>query len=137
MLAGAACVTTLALCTGCGSDSADRGRRTPGAATPARPLTLQQLGTALGCTPQQRGRAADYQQAICAAPSGQYLINTFATDKGQRAWLEYSMMYGGSYLVGPRWIIVSSPERLAPLHARLGGRIQTAQRPTAPQPRAS
>lgn len=141
----------LSLCTGCGADSGaatDRpSRRAPGpvsAATPgvkttapARRLTMQQLGAALSCAPQQRGRSTDYQQAICAAPSGKYVINTFTTDRGQREWLDYSMRYGGTYLVGQRWIIVSSPELLTPLRARLGGQIQTPQSPAPPQPTIS
>ena len=49
----------------------------------------------------------------------------FATGKGQRDWLEYAQMYGGSYLVGERWIIAARPkEALTAARARLGGSIQ-------------
>ncbi|WP_141585487.1 hypothetical protein [Actinomadura sp. WMMA1423] len=81
----------------------------------------------MGCTPQVRGKAVDYRQAICTTASGKYVLNTFASDKAQQDWLEYSSMYGGTYLVGTRWVVVSSPQLLEAARQRLGGRVQDAE----------
>lgn len=118
----------LALVTGCGADSKRSGSAaSPAVARSAAPATVEQLAAHLRCTPQLRGQPIGYRQAVCKAPTGDYMINTFDTDQGQRDWLEYSAMYGGSYLVGTRWIIVSEPHLLDPLRGRLGGRIEHGQ----------
>ncbi|MGI5200260.1 hypothetical protein ACQEU6_01355 [Spirillospora sp. CA-108201] len=81
----------------------------------------------MGCTPEVRGKAVDYRQAICVTLSGKYVLNTFATDKAQQDWLEYSSMYGGTYLVGTRWVVVSSPQLLLAARQKLGGQVQDAE----------
>ncbi|GAA3073911.1 hypothetical protein GCM10020254_17150 [Streptomyces goshikiensis] len=55
-----------------------------------------------------------------------YRMLTFAADKGQRAWLDESQNYGGTYLVGDRWVVVAaSPDALAPLRKRIGGTVES------------
>ncbi|MFI0450163.1 hypothetical protein [Actinomadura sp. 6N118] len=89
-------------------------------------MSIEQLAAIMGCTPSLRGRPADYRQAVCVTPTGKYMLNTFDSDKGQQDWLRHSQMYGGSYLIGTRWIVVSTPQLLQPLRSRLGGRLQNA-----------
>nr|BFE31049.1 hypothetical protein GCM10010200_033000 [Actinomadura rugatobispora] len=88
---------------------------------------MRGLAARMGCTPQTRGRPSDYRQAICTTASGRYVINTFDDEKGQREWLRHSAMYGGTYLVGPRWVLVSTPRSLESARGRLGGRVQSAR----------
>lgn len=127
MWARTACGTLLlALCAGCAGEEASADGDS--ASTPAAegPMTIEKMGAALDCEPQQRGKAADYRQAVCEAPSGKYLLNTFESDRARNDWLEYSKMYGGTYLVGSRWIVVSKPELLTSLRKKLGGRLVDA-----------
>ncbi|KAB2352460.1 hypothetical protein [Actinomadura rudentiformis] len=93
---------------------------------PAPFMSIEQLAATMGCTPSLRGRPADYRQAVCVTATGKYMLNTFDTDKGQQDWLRHSQMYGGAYLVGTRWIVVSTPQLLQPLRNRLGGRLHIA-----------
>ncbi|MGP4025920.1 hypothetical protein [Actinomadura sp. 3N407] len=115
----------LALCAGCGGERASGGDSAATSAAP-RSMSIEQLGAELDCEPQRRGKAADYRQAICAAPSGKYLLNTFESGRAQNDWLEHSKMYGGTYLVGHRWIVVSKPELLSSLRGQVGGRLVNA-----------
>lgn len=48
---------------------------------------------------------------------------SFKTDQGQNAWLEEAKPWGGTYLVGTRWVIVSTPPTLETLRKTLGGNI--------------
>ncbi|MFI0448861.1 hypothetical protein [Actinomadura sp. 6N118] len=134
-------VTVLAVCmalplaTSCGGKAPEAtgsapskasGQAAAAGAGPAAAASIEQLAARMGCVPQPRGgKAADYRQAICATTAGKYVINTFDTAKGQQEWLEYSKMYGGTYLVGTRWIVVSSPQLPTPLRTKLGGQLQS------------
>ncbi|GAA2431704.1 hypothetical protein GCM10010191_51940 [Actinomadura vinacea] len=91
---------------------------------PSAEAGIRGLATRMGCTPQMRGKPSDYRQAVCATPSGKYVINTFDSDKGQWDYLRYSAMYGGTYLIGTRWVLVATPQLLESARGRLGGRIQ-------------
>ncbi|MFG2004538.1 hypothetical protein ACGFNU_35845 [Spirillospora sp. NPDC048911] len=122
---GLGAITVASLMTGCsGDEPRPASARSSTSAGPV--MSIEQLGAAMGCTPQLRGRPADYRQAVCVTPTGKYMLNTFDTAKGQQDWLRHSQMYGGAYLVGTRWIVVSTPELLQPLRSRLGGHVQTA-----------
>ena len=95
------------------------------ASVTANPASVEQLASALDCTPSITVDAADFRQGVCSTVSSKYSMLGFATGKGQRDWLEYAQMYGGSYLVGERWIIAARPkEALTAARARLGGSIQ-------------
>lgn len=92
---------------------------------PTKPYTVEELAAAVGCAPQFQGRAADFRQANCEADGEDYVLLDFVTDKGQQDWFEYAVLYGGSYLVGERWILSSSSEdRMVKLQDELGGRIE-------------
>jgi hypothetical protein len=121
-----AAIAAMALVTGCGSGSDE---------ITAKPATIAQLASKInGCAPKAApGRLKGYQQASCQAPSGLYVLNTFTTDRGQAAWLDHAKIYGGTYLVGPKWIVVGKRQPLEQLRAKIGGDIHTRNTKTNPQ----
>lgn len=99
--------------------------RTSVSALPSEPLTVEELGTALGCTPKPDVKAADYHQATCATDDGALLLLDFATARGQREWLDQALAYGNTYLVGDRWVLgAPDPAALLPLREKFGGGIE-------------
>lgn len=51
---------------------------------------------------------------------------TFAADEGMRSWLTEARMYGGTYLVGSRWVVTTpSADALTALRGRIGGALET------------
>ncbi|KFK89100.1 hypothetical protein IX27_12760 [Streptomyces sp. JS01] len=115
------------LLAGCSTEPADdndgRERPTP---KPAATGTLEELAKKAGCDPNVQTDAAELRQANCKADDGRYVLTTFATDRGQREWINEAKDYGGSYLVGRRWVAVGEPEVVAALRGRLGGTVETA-----------
>ncbi|CAM5539861.1 hypothetical protein [Streptomyces griseus] len=115
------------LLAGCSTEPADDGsgqqRPTP---KPAATGTLEQLAEKAGCDPNVQTDAAELRQANCRTDEGRYVLTTFATDRGQREWINEAKDYGGSYLVGRRWVAVGDPEAVAALRGRLGGTVETA-----------
>ncbi|MFG2296081.1 hypothetical protein [Streptomyces sp. NPDC048603] len=116
----------LLVCGGC----ADGGAAAPQGPAPApsvRPASLQDIATALGCTPETTVDAEDVREGACGTGPDAYRMATFATGEGRDAWLTEARGYGGTYLVGPRWVVTAAtPEALTPLRTRLGGTIESA-----------
>ncbi|MFD3655336.1 hypothetical protein [Streptomyces sp. NPDC058620] len=117
------CVGALLL-VGCGGGAADGDgeREVPPTATG----TLEQLAAKAHCEPNLQTDAEELRQANCRSGDGRYVLATFATDRGQREWIDEANDYGGSYLVGRRWVAVGDPEVVAALRGRLGGTVETA-----------
>ncbi|MFF4318868.1 hypothetical protein [Streptomyces sp. NPDC001568] len=133
------------LCGGCAGqhEKADQGAGTtrqdlPGDLGPvstARTATLQEIAAVLGCTAEVTVDAEELKEAACGAGPDSYRMTTFAADQGQRAWLAESAMYGGTYLVGNRWVVTAATaEALAPLRERLGGTVTNGASHAAPGP---
>ncbi|WP_137232778.1 hypothetical protein [Streptomyces sp. BPSDS2] len=120
-------LTGVLLLAGCSTepsdDSAGQRRPTP---EPAATGTLEQLAEKAGCDPNVQTDAAELRQANCRTDEGRYVLTTFATDRGQREWINEAKDYGGSYLVGRRWVAVGDPDVVAALRGRLGGTVETA-----------
>ncbi|MFF8963684.1 hypothetical protein ACF1BK_13165 [Streptomyces globisporus] len=120
-------LTGFLLLAGCSTEPADdnggRERPTP---KPAATGTLEQLAKKADCDPNVQTDAAELRQANCKTDAGRYVLTTFATDRGQREWINEAKDYGGSYLVGRRWVAVGEPEVVAALRGRLGGTVETA-----------
>jgi hypothetical protein len=124
----AAALCALAVLAGCGVPA----QTAPVATTkswpdpkPTKAYTVEQLAESVGCAPQFQGKAADFRQAGCKVGKTDYLILDFATDKGQQDWYDNAIIYGGSYLVGERWILASSSEdAMVRVQDELGGRIE-------------
>ncbi|MEV7420139.1 hypothetical protein [Streptomyces sp. NPDC089919] len=100
-----------------------------GAAAPERPVRLADLGAAVGCTPAVSVDADELRQGGCRTAQGRYSMATFTTGRGLRAWLAEAQAYGGTYLVGERWVVTAAPESaLAPLRERVGGHLESGTR---------
>lgn len=123
MRAGLALLTACAALAGCGG-GADRDDRP--AKPPTASGTLEQLASKADCDPRMQTDAEELRQANCTTEDGRYVLATFATDRGQREWINEANDYGGSYLVGRKWVAVGDPEVVAALRGRLGGTVETA-----------
>ncbi|MCJ1676056.1 hypothetical protein MTF65_01485 [Streptomyces sp. APSN-46.1] len=114
-------------CAGQHTPAAPRaGTDAPAPSSSVRPATLQDIAAVLGCTAEIMVDAEELREGACGAGEDSYRMLTFAADQGQRAWLDESRTYGGTYLVGNRWVVVAaSADALAPLRERLGGTVES------------
>ncbi|MEU3506780.1 hypothetical protein ABZ733_02500 [Streptomyces longwoodensis] len=125
-VAGAAAVLTLA---GCASGTEQRAT-VPVTATGS----LEHLAAEVKCTPNIQIDADEIRQAVCkdakgaqaakGAPAGKFILATFATDRGQREWINGAKDYGGHYLVGRKWVAVGETGTVTALRRTLGGDIE-------------
>ncbi|MFF7209060.1 hypothetical protein ACFZAU_00820 [Streptomyces sp. NPDC008238] len=130
----AVAVVALAV-TGCGGQDTD---------ATGGPVALERIGEAAGCTPQLQTDVEELRQGACTTARGAYVMLTFASAAGQKSWLEEAEPYGGSYLIGERWVVEADPEALEPVREKLGGRVEegahhghSAASPSVPDPSAS
>lgn len=92
---------------------------------PSKFHTWQQLAAVVGCRAELQGRAADFRQAVCVKDGETFVFLDFDTQKGQRDWLDFAVLYGGVYLVGDRWVLSGkSREYMESLRPELGGNIE-------------
>ncbi|MFJ8307826.1 MULTISPECIES: hypothetical protein [unclassified Streptomyces] len=110
-------VVAVALASGCGTSSP----HTPATASG----TLEQLAAKAACKPVVSTDSAELRQANCTTKDGRYVLATFATDRGQREWINEAEDYGGVYLVGRKWVAVGEQPVVTALHGRLGGSVET------------
>ena len=115
-LAMAGVVGVLAL-SGCGSGGEEA---MPETATGS----LEQLASAVNCAPEFQTDEAEIRQAICENVDGRFILATFATDQGQRVWLDLAKDYGGHYLVGAKWVAVGETNVVTALRGQLGGTME-------------
>ncbi|MEU0968167.1 hypothetical protein ABZ357_23020 [Streptomyces sp. NPDC005917] len=116
MLAVAGAVAVLALA-GCGSGDSSAEAKIPVTATGS----LESLAAKVKCTPDMQIDSDEVRQAICENPSGKFVFVTFATDRGQREWINDAKDYGGFYLVGRKWVAVGDDKVVKALRTTLGG----------------
>lgn len=112
MAAGLALLTAAGALTACGggADGDDRP-----AVPPTASGTLEQIASKARCEPDLQTDAEEIRQANCTTDDGRYVLATFATDRGQREWINEANDYGGSYLVGRKWVAVGDAEVVAAL----------------------
>lgn len=115
-LSGATLVLALA---GCGSDG-DGEAAVPETATGS----LEHLAAEVKCKPNMQTDADTIRQAICKDGAEKYVLATFATDRGQREWLNGAKDYGGYYLVGRKWVAVGEEKTVTALRTTLGGTME-------------
>jgi hypothetical protein len=125
---GAALVFALA---GCGSGDAKDA--VPETATGS----LEHLAAEVKCTPDMQTDADEIRQAICKNSDGKFILATFATDRGQREWINGAKDYGGHYLVGRKWVAVGETSTVNALRTTLGGDIEEGTDHSAHEPSAS
>ncbi|WP_345963581.1 hypothetical protein ABDE16_26055 [Streptomyces sp. BRB040] len=118
LLAPAALAAVLAL-TGCGAGG-DGGAAVPETATGS----LEHLAAEAECAPNMQTDADTIRQALCREGDEKYVLATFATDRGQREWINTAKDYGGYYLVGRKWVAVGHEDVVADLRGRLGGTLE-------------
>ncbi|MGW3245437.1 hypothetical protein [Streptomyces sp. NPDC001070] len=111
----AAVAAVALLGTGCGGQDTDAA---------GGPVALERIGEAVGCTPQVQTDVRELRQGACTTARGAYVMLTFASEAGQKSWLEEAQPYGGSYLIGNRWVVEAEPEALEPVREKLGGRVE-------------
>ena len=120
-LTGAAAVLALA---GCGSGGDAKAAAVPSAATGS----LEHLAAEVKCTPDIQIDADELRQAVCKKAKdadGKFILATFATDRGQREWINGAKDYGGHFLVGRKWVAVGDTTRtVTVLRKTLGGDIE-------------
>ena len=116
MLAVAGAAAVLAL-TGCGKGNSDAAAKVPTAATGS----LESLAAKVKCKPDMQIDSDEVRQAICKTSDGKYVFATFATDRGQREWINDAKDYGGFYLVGRKWVAVGEDKVVKALQHTLGG----------------
>ncbi|MFE3247262.1 hypothetical protein [Streptomyces sp. NPDC059209] len=114
-------VLALALVSGCGAND-DEAPKTPKTATGS----LEQLAEQAECDPNVQTDAEELRQANCRTDDGRYILTTFATDRGLREWINEANDYGGSYLVGRKWVASGDAKVVETLRGRLGGTVETA-----------
>jgi hypothetical protein len=120
-------VLALTLATACGSGDDGDGRGGDNGPKPPKTATgtLEQLAEKAECKPNIQTDAAELRQANCTTGDGKYVLATFATDRGQREWINEANDYGGSYLVGRKWVAVGEAKVVTALRGRLGGTVET------------
>ncbi|MHB9862348.1 hypothetical protein [Streptomyces sp. YIM S03343] len=121
MLAVTAMTAVLALA-GCGSggDGGGKTESVPETATGS----LESLAAEVKCKPDIQTDADEIRQAICKVSAGKFVLATFATDRGQREWINDAKDYGGYYLVGRKWVAVGSNGTVKTLRGTLGGDVE-------------
>ncbi|MFF7199687.1 hypothetical protein [Streptomyces sp. NPDC008141] len=96
----------------------------PAATAPApAPANVEKIGALTGCTPEVRIQAKELREGVCTTAQGSWTVTTFPEEKFKTIWLDSARMYGGTYLVGPRWAVGGKPELLDTLRTKLGGEV--------------
>ncbi|KUM78524.1 hypothetical protein [Streptomyces curacoi] len=127
--AGSAVLLLLATACGGGEDEKAAAKSSPTnvSATVAgvvAPAKVEVIAGLTGCEVKIRTEADELREGVCHSKRGDYLITTFPQEKYKRTWLDAAAVYGGKYLVGPRWVVSAKPELLEELRPELGGTIQ-------------
>ncbi|MEU1598735.1 hypothetical protein ABZ468_39480 [Streptomyces sp. NPDC005708] len=120
-LAAGAAVALLVLtgCAGTGG-SGEAQDQVPATATGS----LEDLAADVNCKPNVQTDADEIRQAICTNSDGKFVLATFATDRGQREWINDAKDYGGYYLVGRKWVAVGDDGVVKALRGTLGGEVE-------------
>ncbi|MGI5140556.1 MULTISPECIES: hypothetical protein [unclassified Streptomyces] len=120
-LAAGAAVALLVLtgCAGTGG-SGEAQDQVPATATGS----LEDLAADVNCKPNVQTDADEIRQAICINSDGKFVLATFATDRGQREWINDAKDYGGYYLVGRKWVAVGDDGVVKALRGTLGGEVE-------------
>ncbi|TDC82740.1 hypothetical protein [Actinomadura sp. 7K507] len=113
----AAAALALPLAAGCGGSGESSGGKTP------EPASLKELAEQTDCSVTGKRKVKDMEQGNCKNDLGKYVLLSFTTDKNMNAWLTEAKPWGGVYLVGSRWVVVSQEKTLQTIRKDLGGKI--------------
>lgn len=117
------------LAIGCSADPAAEEGASPRKATAtavpsAAPASIEKIASMTGCAAEMRTDAEELREAVCVTSEGNWIVTTFPTEKLKRTWLDTASMYGGTYLVGPKWAIGAEPVLLKKLRKKVGGEVE-------------
>ncbi|MGW4567087.1 hypothetical protein ACWEN3_33410 [Streptomyces sp. NPDC004561] len=112
------CATAVLTLAGCGSGGDTK------AVPPTATGSLESLAAQVKCKPNMQTDADEIRQAICDNHDGKFILATFATDRGQREWINDAKDYGGYYLVGRKWVAVGGDGVVKALRGTLGGDVE-------------
>ncbi len=88
--------------------------------------SLEEIAEKADCDPNVQTDASELRQANCRNTEGRFILTTFATDRGQREWINEANDYGGTYLVGRKWVASGEEKVVVSLRGRLGGTVERA-----------
>ncbi|WP_435799400.1 hypothetical protein [Streptomyces antibioticus] len=116
-------------CSGSGEDDTSaKSKPSEVSAAPAAgvvaPAKVEVIAELTGCKPKIRIDADELRQGLCHTDKVDFSITTFPEEKYKDTWLESASIYGGTYLVGSRWVVAAKPEMLEGFRAKLGGTIR-------------
>lgn len=121
-----AAVCALLPTVGCAGSPAAHDARARARESRAPSASIEDIAAAVGCTAQVDVQAEELREGGCQTAQGAYRMVTFAADEGLRSWLTEARMYGGTYLVGSRWVVTApSADALTALRGRIGGALET------------
>ncbi|MYV56925.1 hypothetical protein [Streptomyces sp. SID3212] len=127
-------LASAAMTTACSADEKDARPTAPrtSEAPAAAPANIEKIAALTGCEADIRTDADELREGVCVTARGSWTVTTFPEEKFKQTWLESAAMYGGTYLVGPRWAIGGKPELLAQLRTKVGGNLQKLRDMNAP-----
>ncbi|MER5224918.1 hypothetical protein [Streptomyces flaveus] len=124
--AAAALLSTLLV--GCSAESAEpASKQSPSPSTvsqPPAPAKVEVIASLTDCKPEIRIEADQLREGVCRTARGDWTVTTFPQEKFKETWLDAAAVYGGTYLVGPRWAIGAQPALLKKLRTEVGGELR-------------
>ncbi len=127
----AAGLAPLLLATACGGGDSGSAAASSGppkvSATEAgvvAPAKIEVIAGLTGCKVKIRTEADELREGVCRTKQGDYLVTTFPEERLKRTWLDSASVYGGTYLVGTRWVVSGKPAVLERLRPRIGGTME-------------
>lgn len=91
---------------------------------PAAPAKVEVIASLTDCKPKIRIEADQLREGVCRTARGDWTVTTFPQENFKETWLDAAAVYGGTYLVGPRWAIGARPALLKKLRADVGGELR-------------
>lgn len=130
-----------ALLVGCSADQADtrhaaRPKPSTGGVPSPAPANIEKIASLTGCEAEIRMEADELREGVCKTSRGNWIVTTFPAEKFKRTWLDTASMYGGTYLVGPKWAIGAELGVLKQLRTDVGGDLQQLRGINSPAPAA-
>lgn len=120
----AALLLAAVLAAGCSSLTGG-GDNAAGQSKPGIEGGLEKIASTAGCaTPELQDKAgAGFRQGVCSVNDARFTVVSFTNEADKQTWLTEAKQWGGVYLVGPKWVVVSTEPTLKGLQDKLGGDI--------------
>lgn len=113
----------LPLAAGCSGSSTNAS--TAGQSKPGIEGGLETVASTAGCAkPQlQDTKGSGFRHGVCRVGSDRFTVMSFTDQEQEKTWLHEAKQWGGTYLVGPKWVVVATMPTLQSLQEKLGGDI--------------